>query len=91
MCLTTLGRVSARSGDEALVETQGRLVRLSALLVPDIAPGDDCLVGLGVVLERLDADQAARLRADLAPAAEWAAPTGQPGEANGRWQGHART
>jgi hydrogenase maturation factor len=79
MCLTTLGRVTARSGDEALVETQGRILRLSALLVPDIAPGDECLVGLGVVLERLDARQAASLRADLAPALEHEVTADLPG------------
>jgi hypothetical protein len=59
MCLTTLGIVLAREGDEADVRTGEGIVRCSALIVPEALPGDDVLVGLGAILRRLTPDEAA--------------------------------
>lgn len=58
MCLTTLGRVVARDGDEATVRTADGTVRCSALIAPEVLPGDDVLVGLGAILRHLTADEA---------------------------------
>jgi hypothetical protein len=58
MCLTTLGRVVARDGDEAVVRTDDGILRCSALIAPEALPGDDVLVGLGAILRRLTPDEA---------------------------------
>jgi hydrogenase assembly chaperone HypC/HupF len=65
MCVTAPGLVVARDGDEVLVEIDGRIRRASGLLVENLLPGEHCLVGLGLVLERLSEAQAAALAADL--------------------------
>jgi len=57
MCLTTLGTVLAREGDEALVRTDDGLLRCSALIAPETLPGDDVLVGLGAILRCLTTDE----------------------------------
>jgi hypothetical protein len=59
MCLTALGTVLAREGDEAIVRTHDGVLRCSALIVPEALPGDDVLVGLGAILRRLAPDEAA--------------------------------
>ena len=59
MCLTALGIVLARDGDEALVRTDDGVVRCSALIAPEALPGDDVLIGLGAILRRLTPDEAA--------------------------------
>jgi hydrogenase assembly chaperone HypC/HupF len=66
MCLTAPALVISRDGDEAVVEFGGRRRRASALLVPDLRPGDRCLVGLGTVLARLTEAEATQLASDLA-------------------------
>jgi hypothetical protein len=53
VCLTALGIVLARDGDEAIVRTDDSVVRCSALIAPEALPGDDVLVGLGAILRRL--------------------------------------
>ena len=58
MCLTVLGTVLDREGDEAIVRTDDGLLRCSALIVPEALPGDDVLVGLGAILRRLTPDEA---------------------------------
>lgn len=65
MCLEFPGRVVSRDGDAAVVDTEGRLRRASALLIPDIEVGDWVLVTAGTVVSRLDPAEAARLRADI--------------------------
>lgn len=65
MCSTVPALVLARDGDTAVVELDGGPRRLSALLVPELAPGDHCLVGLGTVLARLTEDEAADLATGL--------------------------
>lgn len=61
MCLTVLGTVLDRDGDEAIVRTGDGLLRCSALIVPEALPGDDVLVGLGAILRRLTPDEAAAI------------------------------
>ncbi len=61
MCLTVLGTVVAREGDEAIVRTDDGQLRCSALIVPEALPGDDVLVGLGAILRRLTPDEAAAI------------------------------
>ena len=58
MCLTALGTVVARDGDEAVVRTDDGTLRCSALIAPEALPGDDVLVGLGAILRRLTPDEA---------------------------------
>ncbi len=58
MCLTVLGTILAREGDEAIVRTDDGVLRCSALIVPEALPGDDVLVGLGAILRRLTPDEA---------------------------------
>ena len=58
MCLTALGTVVARDGDEAVVRTDDGTVRCSALIAPEVLPGDDVLVGLGAILRHLTPDEA---------------------------------
>lgn len=59
MCLTAVGTIVARDGDEAIVRLDDGLQRCSALVVPECLPGDHVLVGLGAVLRLLTADEAA--------------------------------
>lgn len=65
MCSTVPALVLARDGDTVVVELHGGPRRLSALLVPELAPGDHCLVGLGTVLARLTDDEATDLATEL--------------------------
>lgn len=58
MCLTVLGTILAREGDEAIVRTDAGVLRCTALIVPEALPGDDVLVGLGAILRRLTPDEA---------------------------------
>ena len=58
MCLTSLGTVLVRDGDEAVVQTDDGLLRCSALIAPEALPGDDVLVGLGAILRCLTHDEA---------------------------------
>jgi HupF/HypC family len=58
MCLTALGTVVARDGDEAVVRTDDGTLRCSALITPEALPGDDVLVGLGAILRRLTPGEA---------------------------------
>ena len=59
MCLTAIGTVVSRAGDEAVVRTEAGLTRCSALVAPESLPGDVVLIGLGAILRRLTPDEAA--------------------------------
>ena len=61
MCLTALGTVLDRDGDEAVVQTDDGVLRCSALIVPEALPGDDVLVGLGAILRRLTPEEASAI------------------------------
>ena len=56
MCVTAVGRVLAVEDGEVVVELDGLRRRAMSLLVPDLAPGDLVLVGLGAVLGRVEAE-----------------------------------
>jgi hydrogenase maturation factor len=68
MCVEFPGVVVERDGDLVTVSTEGRQRRALALLYPDLAPGEWVLVAAGTVVGRLDADEAARLRAEVGQA-----------------------
>jgi hypothetical protein len=61
MCQTTIGRVLAVEGGVAEVDLDGRRRQAIALSVPDLAPAELVLVGLGTILGRVGADDAAAL------------------------------
>ena len=65
MCLDFPGLVVERDGDTALVQMEGRRRRASTLLFPDLAVGEWVLVTTGTVVGRLEASEAAQLRADV--------------------------
>lgn len=65
MCLAFPGRVTAVDDAGAVVETEGRVRRASTLLHPEVAVGDWVLVALGTIMERLEPEQAAEIRAAL--------------------------
>ena len=56
MCMTTVGRVVAVEDGEVVVDLAGLQRRALSLLVPDLAPGDLVLVGLGAVLGRVESE-----------------------------------
>ena len=85
MCIGFPGTVIAVDELGATVDQDGRLSRASTLLFPDIAAGDSVLVAAGTIVERLDPDEAALIRATLLEAialeqaeAETAARNGGP-------------
>ncbi len=55
MCQTSIGRVVAVEDGQAVVDLDGGMRRRAmSLMIPDLAPGDLVLVGLGTVLGRVD-------------------------------------
>jgi hydrogenase maturation factor len=54
MCLTAPALVLSVAGDEAFVQLPDGRRRVSRLIVPDLQLGEHCLVGLGMVLSRID-------------------------------------
>ncbi len=59
MCRTAIGQVLEVGQGEVVVDLDGLRRRAISLMVPDLAPGDLVLVGLGTVLGRVDpADRA---------------------------------
>jgi hydrogenase expression/formation protein HypC len=54
VCLSTVGRVVALDGGDAIVDLSGVRRQAQAILVPDLVVGDLVLVGLGTVLGRVD-------------------------------------
>jgi hydrogenase assembly chaperone HypC/HupF len=65
MCLAFPGRVTAVDEAGAVVETEGRVRRAATLLHPEVTVGDWVLVAMGTVVERLEPEQAAEIRAAL--------------------------
>lgn len=68
MCLEFPGQVVALDATGATIDTQGRRRRASTLLMPGLAVGDWVYVAAGTVIERLEPNEAARIRGTL-----WAA------------------
>jgi hydrogenase expression/formation protein HypC len=69
MCLTAPAHILEVDGDEAVIELAGRVRRASLLLLPDVRPGDEVLVGAGRVIRRLESGEAEELERLLAPVA----------------------
>ncbi len=69
MCVTYPGRVLEIASDMAVVETEGRRLRASTLLVPHLSVGDWVVVAAGTVLEVLDPEEASEILSLLQKAA----------------------
>ncbi len=81
MCQTSIGRVVAVQDGQAVVDLDGGQRRNAmSLMIPDLAPGDLVLVGLGTVLGRVDPDDRDALETiGLPPAGSpTTAPFGRP-------------
>jgi hypothetical protein len=77
MCLMEPATVLETRPDEAVVESEGRSVVLPNFFVPDLEPGETVVIGMGHILGRLSAADAAELRGDRALARDGvAAPAG---------------
>lgn len=61
MCRTSVGEVLEVEDGMAVVELDGVRRNAIALMVPDLAPGDLVLVGLGTVLGRVTPEDRAAL------------------------------
>jgi hydrogenase maturation factor len=55
MCRSTIARVISVDDGYAVVDVDGARRRASTLLVPDLAPDELVLIGLGTVLGHVDA------------------------------------
>jgi hydrogenase assembly chaperone HypC/HupF len=62
MCVAYPGRVLEIADDMAVVETEGRRLRASFFLVPDMSVGDWVVVSSGTVLQILDPEEANEIR-----------------------------
>ena len=65
MCLGFPGLVVAVDPMGATIDTEGRRRRASILLAPDLQPGEWVFVAAGTVVDRLDPEEAAFIRAEL--------------------------
>ena len=63
MCRTTVGEVLAVEDGVAVVDLNGVRRNAISLMVPDLAPGELVLVGLGTVLGRVTPEDRAALDA----------------------------
>ena len=81
MCLGFPGLVVAVDATGATVDTEGRRRRASTLLAPDLAVGEWVFVVAGTVVDRLEPDEVAFIRASLlaAMAPDTAGSAIQPG------------
>lgn len=66
MCLMEPATVLETRPDEAVVEADGRSIVLPNFFVPDLAAGESVVIGMGHVLGRLSAADAAELRRERA-------------------------
>jgi hydrogenase assembly chaperone HypC/HupF len=65
MCLGFPGLVVAVDATGATVDTEGRRRRASTLLAPDLAVGEWVYVAAGTVVDRLEPEEVAFIRASL--------------------------
>jgi len=65
MCLSYPGVVLSVEPDGAIVRGQHRDYRASTALVADVAVGDHVVVAAGLILEKLEPEEAAEIRAFL--------------------------
>jgi hypothetical protein len=68
MCATAIGVVVETLGDEVVVDLDGKIRRAGAVATPGLRPGDHVLIGLGMVLARVEPDDHAALETMLAEA-----------------------
>jgi hydrogenase assembly chaperone HypC/HupF len=62
MCIALPGLVVGLDTDLAVVDTDGRRLRVSTLVVPDVAVGDWVTILGGTIVERLEPDEAAEIQ-----------------------------
>jgi hydrogenase expression/formation protein HypC len=65
VCLELPGRIVELDGGVAVVDTDGRRVRATTLVVPDAAVGDWVVVVAGTIVDRLTPAEAGEIRATL--------------------------
>jgi hydrogenase expression/formation protein HypC len=65
VCLELPGRIVALDAGVAVVDTEGRRVRASTLVVPDAHVGDWVVVVAGTIVDRLTPAEAGEIRATL--------------------------
>ncbi len=65
MCLAVPGKLVECQDQEAVVDMHGNRLRVSTILVPELAVGDWVLVHAGFVIQRLDEQEAAETWAIL--------------------------
>ena len=73
MCLAVPAKLIEVDGDEGLADLHGNRVRVTTVLVPEVAVGDWILMHAGFAIQRLDAEAAQRTWAVLNDLAEAAA------------------
>jgi hydrogenase assembly chaperone HypC/HupF len=83
MCIGFPGTVVSVDELGATVDQEGRLRRASTLLIPEVAPGDQVFVAAGSIVERLDPDEAALIRATLLQAIAHEQAEAEASERNG--------
>jgi hydrogenase assembly chaperone HypC/HupF len=90
MCLGFPGLVVAVDPAGATIDTEGRRRRASTLLAPDLQAGEWVFVAAGTVVDRLDPEEAAFIRAHLisAGALEPAGASDDPSPAEDRHDDH---
>jgi hypothetical protein len=70
MCATAIGVVVETLGEEVVVDLDGKIRRAGAMATPGLRPGDHVLIGLGMVLARVEPDDRAALDAVFAEVPE---------------------
>lgn len=65
MCLAVPAQLSECRGEQAIADLHGNRVRVSTVLVPDVADGDWVLMHAGFAIQRLDEQDARRTWAVL--------------------------
>ena len=58
MCLAVPGKVVDRQGDQLQVDLQGNHLEVSAVLTPQVQPGDWVLVHAGFAITTVDEEEA---------------------------------
>lgn len=65
MCVTLPGRVVSVEDGAAVVDLVGRRSRAQTVLCPEVRSGDWVLVAVGMIVDRVSAAEARRIRALL--------------------------
>jgi hydrogenase expression/formation protein HypC len=62
MCLAIPGKILTKTGESAEIEFGGLTRNVNIMLVPDIQPGEYCLVHAGFAIEKIDEEYALETR-----------------------------